>query len=128
MSVVDIFACLAAAAGAGMGLYALIDPAWAARLVRLQADPARPGGYAEFRATYGGLFLLSHGAALVALLAHPAVAPWIALPLGLGWVGAGVGRMLAIGLDKVNSPFNQGSVVFELAMGAALLAPVAFRM
>jgi hypothetical protein len=127
MTLHDIVAAAGAALGAGMGLYAMIDPAWAARLVRLQSDPARPGGFAEFRATYGGLFLASHAGALIALLAHPAVAPWIALPLGLGWAGAGVGRMVSIGLDKVYSPFNAGSVIFELAMGAALLAPAIAR-
>jgi hypothetical protein len=35
--------------------------------------------------------------------------------------------MVSIGLDKVYSPFNAGSVIFELAMGAALLAPAIAR-
>ena len=54
---------LALLGGAGMGAYALVNPRWAAWLVRLQPDPARPGGAGEFRATYGGLFFAVHALA-----------------------------------------------------------------
>ncbi|MBS0384976.1 MAG: hypothetical protein JSS00_06470, partial [Proteobacteria bacterium] len=54
--------CLSALAlgfGALLGARGLIDPRWAQRLVRLQPDE-RGGGFAEFRATYGGLFFGLH--------------------------------------------------------------------
>ena len=54
---------LALALGVGLGARALIDPRWASRFVRLKADD-QPGGFAEFRATYGGVFLLFHLCAL----------------------------------------------------------------
>src|SRR5690242_20363139 len=44
---------LALAFGAYLGLRGLFDPNWAAKLVRLKPDE-RGGGFAEFRATYGG--------------------------------------------------------------------------
>jgi hypothetical protein len=56
------------AIGAGVGLYAMIRPGWAAWLVRLYPDPSRPGGFGEFRPTYGGLFFFTHALALVCLV------------------------------------------------------------
>jgi hypothetical protein len=58
---------LALLAGAGLGVRALIDPAWAAKFVRLKADE-QGGGQAEFRATFGGVFLGLHFVALVLTL------------------------------------------------------------
>ena len=51
---------LGLAFGGALGLRALFDPKWAARLVRLKADE-QGGGQAEFRATYGGVFFLGFG-------------------------------------------------------------------
>ena len=39
--------------GAFAGLIALFRPAAIANTLRLQANPNKPGGYAEFRATFG---------------------------------------------------------------------------
>ena len=91
------------ASGAAMGLGALISPRWASGVVRLveDPDPARPGGYSEFRATYGGLFLMAHLSALLIAIYLPAIyAGFAALPLALGWIGAGIGRSLSLLVDK----------------------------
>ncbi|MEX1249835.1 MAG: hypothetical protein WEA77_01385, partial [Hyphomonas sp.] len=68
----EILALIGLGLGALMGLGALFVPNWAAGVVRLQPDPERPGGYSEFRATYGGLLLLLHMTAFVLVLHAPA--------------------------------------------------------
>jgi hypothetical protein len=120
-----VFALIACALGAGMGAFSLANPAWGARLVRLIADPDRPGGFAEFRASYGGLFLAGHVAAAAALSMSPESGAWACFALGAGWFGAGVGRTVSIFLDAgTATKFNWGSVVFEILMALALIAPV----
>lgn len=99
----QIISCIALASGAAMGLGALISPRWASGVVRLveDPDPARPGGYSEFRATYGGLFLMAHLTALLIALKLPAIyAGFAALPLALGWIGAGFGRLVSLLTDR----------------------------
>jgi len=129
----------ALAVGALMGLAGLINPRWSANLVRLRDDPGKPGGYAEFRSTYGGLFLATHGFALVfmvcvareieALSGVPTyfTALGAAGVCGLLWWGTAVGRIAAIALDGANTPYNQMSVGFEFALGALIMAPWFFR-
>ncbi len=125
------------AIGAGMGLYSMINPKWGAKLVRLQADPGRPGGFAEFRGTYGGLFFFTHAVAL-ALLAHAHFAPADGQLVPLGsvftpgvllvcatiWWGTCVGRVLSLVLDRAGPAFNVASVGFEIALGALIAAPL----
>lgn len=99
----QIISCIALASGAAMGLGALISPRWASGVVRLveDPDPARPGGYSEFRATYGGLFLMAHLSALLVAIYLPAIyAGFAALPLALGWIGADIGRSISLLADK----------------------------
>ena len=99
----QVISCIALGAGAAMGLGALMSPRWASGVVRLveTPDPARPGGYSEFRATYGGLFLMAHLAALLIALKLPAIyAAFAAMPLALGWIGAGVGRLISLFADR----------------------------
>jgi hypothetical protein len=60
MHFTEIIALVGLGIGALLGLGALFAPDWAAGVVRLKADPEKPGGYSEFRATYGGLLLLTH--------------------------------------------------------------------
>ena len=103
MHYAQIISCVALFSGAAMGAGALISPRWASGVVRLVADPdpARPGGYSEFRATYGGLFLMAHLSALLIALNLPAIyAGFAALPLALGWIGAGLGRLISLLVDK----------------------------
>ena len=61
MNIGEIISVVTLLFGAVLGLSAMFSPAWASRIVRLveDPDPLRPGGYSEFRATYGGLFLFA---------------------------------------------------------------------
>jgi hypothetical protein len=117
------------AIGAGMGLAGLLNPKWAANLVRLRDNPDRPGGFAEFRGTYGGLFLASHAVALAWVL--PSASTGVVGEMALGavmvcgamWIGTAVARLLSIVLDKTGGAFNYASVAFEIALGLAIVAP-----
>lgn len=126
-----LLACLPLVAVGAMALIAFLHPHWGARLVRLREEAERPGGFAEFRATYGGLFLGSHGAALglivmylgagnevVAMTAGGAV-----LVLGAGYAGSAAGRLLSMARDGARTAFNAGSTVFEAACALLLWAP-----
>ncbi|MFT3727360.1 MAG: hypothetical protein QM759_06025 [Terricaulis sp.] len=126
--------CLSALAlgfGAYLGVRGLLDPHWAQKLVRLQPD-AQGGGFAEFRAVYGGVFLGLH---LVALLF---VMSWIFIgKAGMGstaigataviaasWFGAAFGRVLSMLRDDgTRTQFNRFSVGIELVMFALIGAP-----
>ena len=123
------------AVGAAMGAYGLVNPRWAARIVRLRDDPERPGGFAEFRAAYGGLFLATHAFALVFMVcvAREIEALWgvptyftalgAAGVCGALWWGTAAGRIAAIAFDGAGTRYNQASVVFEIVLGALILAP-----
>ena len=116
--------------GAYLGLRGLFDPRWAQRLVRLQADE-QSGGFAEFRATYGGLFLAVHLAALFFTI------KWIIggeITLGVfatgaaavasaAWFGAAAGRALSMWRDGTRTPFNEISCGIECSMGILVGAP-----
>jgi len=111
--------------GAGLGLGAMISPAWAAKLVRMQADPDNPDGYAEFRATFGGVFFFLHIAFLLAVLLGQGVIGAAAV-LCFGWGGAAFGRVLSLLLDgaAVRTRHNYVSVAVELVAAAAFALPV----
>lgn len=122
---------LALAFGAFLGLRGLLDPKWAAKLVRLKEDE-QGGGFAEFRATYGGVFLGLHVAALyltIGYLRSGALIPGVtaagaAFVLAVGWAGAAFGRVISILRDPgCNTPFNRLSAVVETAMAALIGAP-----
>lgn len=123
---------LGLAVGAGMGAGGLLNPAWAARLVRLRED--RAGGFAEFRGTYGGLFLGAHAVALVLAAgamgrsgALDAVAMGAAAVCAAMWIGTAIGRIVAMLRDAgAMTKFNQASVAFEAGLGLAILAPWLF--
>ncbi|MDX2233417.1 MAG: hypothetical protein NW200_02860 [Hyphomonadaceae bacterium] len=118
--------------GAAIGLYGLLDPRWAARLVRLREDG--PGGFSEFRATFGGLFLASQAAGLVFVGAHLlgvtalGGAPVIGLALGavtvcgLMWIGTGLARVASMALDGTDTPYHRVAVGVEFFMGAVILS------
>ncbi|MGB3624991.1 MAG: hypothetical protein WA989_04135, partial [Henriciella sp.] len=98
MSLLTIISALALFAGALMGLGSLFAPKWAQGVVRLvpDPDPARPGGFSEFRATYGGLLFMLHMTALVVLLQVGGLfAIFAIMPVAAGWFGAGIGRSLS---------------------------------
>lgn len=121
----------ALAFGAVLGVRAVLDPAWAAKLVRLKADEARPGGFAEFRATYGGVFAASHVMAFL-LSAHwilsgsfisGAYGAGAALVLGAAWLGSAAGRSLSMLRDQTATGFNKASTLIETATGLCIIAP-----
>ncbi|NQY98303.1 MAG: hypothetical protein HRT82_14215 [Henriciella sp.] len=127
----DLIAIVALGFCAALGLGSLFIPKWAAGVVRLVADPdpAKPGGFSEFRATYGGLLLLIHLSALIILL-QPQLAltykVFAIFPIAMGWIGAGLGRTLSLLLDGKENRENGLIPVWiplELGLGFAILAP-----
>lgn len=124
----DILAIIGLALGALLGVGSLLFPGWAAGVVRLVADPDKPGGYSEFRATYGGLLLMTHGVALFLFLqSEGAIGALIAAPLAAGWFGAAIGRTvsLVLDMDKLRAPaMNPVWIATELALGVAIAAPL----
>jgi hypothetical protein len=122
---------LALAFGAYLGARGLLDPQWAQKLVRLQPD-AQGGGFAEFRAVYGGVFLGLHGLALCFVLAWifvgqttmGAVAIGATAVISASWFGAALGRLLSMLRDGgTQTKFNQLSVGVEIAMFALVGGP-----
>jgi hypothetical protein len=124
----EVIGLLGLGLGAAMGLGALFAPDWAAGVVRLKPDPDKPGGYSEFRATYGGLLALVHLTAFLLLLQAPsAMGLAAALPVAAGWLGAALGRTVSLLLDRGKGgeakiiPIWMGT---EIALGLAIAAPI----
>ncbi|MEO1398724.1 MAG: hypothetical protein AAFU56_07660 [Pseudomonadota bacterium] len=124
----DVIAIIGLAFGAVIGFGSLVSPAWAAGVVRLVEDPDKPGGYSEFRATYGGLLLMTHGVALALFVMGESLSgALIALPLAAGWFGAAIGRTasLLFDMEKLRAPaMNPTWIVTELVLGLAISAPL----
>ena len=125
-----LLSALALVFGAGLGARALFDPHWAAKFVRLKPDE-RGGGFAEFRATYGGVFLLLHLAALAFTLFYlmggeyviGVAATGASAAIAAGWAGSALGRAIAIWRDKADTKFNRMSAGVEAAMALAIGMP-----
>ncbi|MEM1087941.1 MAG: hypothetical protein AAGH90_09430 [Pseudomonadota bacterium] len=135
----DLIALLALGFCALLGLGSLFSPTWAAGVVRLVADPDpdKPGGFSEFRATYGGLLLFLHLTVILILLnldgadssetRQLGIKAFVLLPVAAAWIGAGVGRTLSLLLDKEE---NRGTglipvwIPMEFALGLAIAAPI----
>jgi hypothetical protein len=121
---------LALTFGAALGVRALIDPKWAARFVRLKADE-QGGGFAEFRATYGGVFVGVHAVALLMTLMYLGGGEYVvgvaatgaAAAIAAGWAGSSGGRVLAMVLDGVDTKFNRVSAGVEAGLALAIAAP-----
>lgn len=115
-----------------LGLASLLSPKWAAGIVRLQADPDpdKPGGFSEFRATYGGLLLMLHLCA-VAILMQADLKLYYKIftifPIAAAWFGAGLGRTVSLLLDKDENR-SAGMIPIwiplEILLGLAIAAPV----
>jgi hypothetical protein len=121
---------LALAFGAFLGTRGLLDPRWAQKLVRLQPDE-QGGGFAEFRATYGGLFLGLHlaallfalmwivrGGALVGVMATGACAV-----IAAAWAGTAFGRAVSMWRDRTYTRFNLFSAGLEATIAIVIGAP-----
>jgi len=114
--------------GAFAGLVALFRPAAIANTLKLQATPGRPGGYAEFRATFGGVFFMIHITAFVMVLHLPPVAGMFAiLPIAMAWFGAAFARAASMMLDKAQNGeggINRYWVLLELFVGTLILSTI----
>lgn len=128
MQITEILAVTGLGLGAAMGLGALLVPEWASGVVRLKADPAKGGGYSEFRATYGGLLLMVHGVALVIVLMTPAAGSvLVVMPIAAGWLGAAIGRTVALIFDRTrlgNAKIILIWMATEVGLALAIGAPV----
>ena len=122
-SLISLVGCLV---GAGLGVFGLVAPDRAAQLVRLRDDPERPGGGAEFRATYGGLFLGTHLVVIVLLhMPDRGMMVGAAAAVAAAWGVTALGRLLSMALDPPSrTGFNGASVAFELVIAAMIAAPV----
>jgi hypothetical protein len=123
----EALAATALAFGTLIGLGSLVSPNWAAGVVRLVEDPDKAGGFAEFRATYGGLLMMLHLTGLIALFMLPPVMGLAAvLPIAAGWAGAGFGRMFSLIFDakRLREPaMNPIWIAVELILAIAIAAP-----
>lgn len=130
-SLLELIAIVALGFCAALGLGSLFAPKWAAGVVRLVADPDpdKPGGFSEFRATYGGLLLLIHLTVLIIILQDQLATTYkvfALFPVAMGWIGAGLGRTLSLVLDKGENRSNGLIPVWiplEIGLGVAILAP-----
>jgi hypothetical protein len=118
-----VAAMVACMLGGALGLYAMVNPAWASRLVRLVPMEGKIEGKSEFRATYGGLFLLGHAFGLWAVATGQPGWHLATATLGAGWLGSGVGRLVSIAADRTATTLNWINVAIEAVMGLVLLLP-----
>lgn len=131
MEMVLIPTVIAAAIGCLMGGASLVVPRWGASVVRLQADPRWKGGWAEFRASYGGAFFLGHAAILLTFFmrsqAGPAALMGTSFAMGAFWIGMALGRIVSMLADnrdhETRTGYNLAAVGFETVMGLALWSP-----
>lgn len=124
MTVYELIAVAACVIGGGLGAYAMVNPAWASRLVRLVPTEGQVEGRSEFRASFGGLFLGGHAFAAWTLTTAQPGAEMAAAALGLAWLGAGVGRTISLFADNALTNLNIFNVAFELSFGIGLLLPL----
>lgn len=134
LSIALVAWCLSALAlgfGAYLGARGLFDPRWAQNLVRLQPD-AQGGGFAEFRAVYGGVFFGMHALALLFVLAWifggestiGAAAVGATAVIAASWFGAAFGRVWSVLRDEgTQTKFNRFSVAVEVVMFVLVGAP-----
>lgn len=123
MTLAIILAVIACCIGGALGGFALARPEDALSMVGLKADPEKAHSLSEVRATYGGLFLLSHGATAAALGYAPSVGATMSLALALAWVGAALGRGYSMMKENSDTPFNVRATIFEFLMGVTLALP-----
>jgi hypothetical protein len=123
MDMISYFASLIALGfGALLGLKGMLDPAWAAKLVRLQPENTMPEGFAEFRGTFGGMFLGLHLVALLILVLWKGDAAIAAcMILAAGWLFTALGRAIAYLSDTgARHPFVQMSIGIEVIVGVLI--------
>jgi hypothetical protein len=105
-----------------MGVVGLVYPRTVMDLLGFVDPTAAPSAtvLGEVRATYGGLFTVM-GASVMLAAMNPAGSRNRLLAIGLLWLGACGGRLLGVTIDGNPGVFGWLAVVFEGAMGSALL-------
>jgi hypothetical protein len=96
-----------------MGCLGLFFPDKASALTGLTA--VTKAGRAEFRGTLGVTFIL------LGLVPIATQSPYAFLSVGACWLGAAIGRIISIMVDKGSDAKNWGGVVFELIFAALIL-------
>ncbi len=110
-----MFAALGAAITIAMGLMGLLVPSAASRLTGLTAGSKT--AFAEFRGTFGGMFI---ALGLVPLVTGDPAAYAVA---AAAWLASGLGRFASIVWDRGHKePRNFGAALLELVMGGLLTA------
>lgn len=90
------------------------------RIARPRAIKAR--GRAEARA-FGGMMILAHAGAAMALGYAPSIGRLMAAAVALGWLGAALGRAASLILDRQKDPMLRQALILELLMALALALP-----
>ncbi len=124
LGLATLLAVVACVIGGALGGFALARPLEALGMVGLRADEEKGHSLSEARATYGGLFLLSHAGTAAFLGYAPQIGACMAFALGFAWAGAAVGRVWSMTRDPgANGAFNVRATVFEMLMAATLSLP-----
>lgn len=97
-----------------LGPLAMANPKFIAKFVSI--EPIGLTGLSEVRATYGGFFAALGGACLYYQSST------VFLVVGVAWLGAALGRGLSVLVDHSYAPPNLAGLLFELSIGALLLA------
>ena len=115
-----------------VGFIAFVRPHVIANTLRLQADPDRPGGYAEFRASFGGIFVMIHMTAFVFSMhlqqINPNLVVFVVAPIAMAWFGAAAGRCVSMVLDTEENGeggINRYWVMLEVVVGLLISATFA---
>lgn len=98
------------------GLFCLLTPGLALRVMRLRPADGVPEAVSESRATMAGFYL---GTALVAILFNQ---PFIWMALGAGWALTAFGRLVSIVFDRGSTAFNWLALAVAVLLAAAPLA------
>ena len=115
MSTESMLNHLGAIITAALGLMGLLFPKLAAQFTGLEAKSRT--AFAEFRATFGGLFLLM--GALPMLVGSASAFNFV----GCLWIGTALGRLASVFLDQgYKEVKNIAGVGFEAGIGLLLLA------
>jgi hypothetical protein len=118
-----VLAVIACVIGGALGGFAIARPEDAIEMVGLKLDPEKSHSVAEVRATYGGLFLLSHAATAAALGYAPSIGAAMALTLAFAWLGTAVARGYSMVKEDAPTRFNTAALIFEMLMGLTFTLP-----
>ena len=99
------------------GILCFLTPRWALKLVRMQAKPEVASASGEPRGLLAGLYLALGGMALLHFDVQGFPGVFIGISLGVCWILAAFGRMIAILSDRCNNLFNWVSLLIEIALG-----------